>query len=263
MYRTLQLALLICIAALAGASNSHAQALEWQVAPYLWAANVGLDMDINGDPVLGVDVPFNDLVDKLDGAFMLHAEVRGPKFGAFADIISLKLADSGITSVGPGGPLLGDLITETELQLGLFEIGGLYRFGEAVPGSVAIDVLLGIRLVDVDQSVNITLPDPAETMINRTPNVSEVDFVMGARAIGKFTDRWGYRVRADYGTGGTDGTFNFIGTVGYTFGETGLFTLDFGYRHLQMELSKGLENGAVSSSDITFSGPLVGLVFNF
>ena len=263
MYRTLQLALLILLAALAGADQARCAALEWQVAPYLWATNVGLDMDINGDPVLGVDVPFNNLVDKLEGALMLHAEVRGPRFGAFADIISLKLADSSITPIGPGGPLLGDLMTETELQLGLFEIGGLYRFGEAEPGSVAIDVLLGVRFVDVDQSLDITLPNPAETVINRTADVSEVDFVMGARAIGKFTDHWGYRARADYGTGGTDGTFNFVGTVNYSFGETGLVTLDFGYRHLQMELSKRLNSGAASSSDITFSGPVVGLVFTF
>ena len=263
MRHLLRLVVVASLTLTAGTNISRAQGLDWQIAPYFWMPDVSLDTTINGDPALGTTVPFSDLVDKLEGALMLHAEMRGPRFGAFLDIISMKLSDSGITPVGPGGPILGDLLTDTTLKMGLFEIGGLYRFGEAAPGSVAIDVLLGIRQVEVDQNILITLPGPAGTELNPIINVSETDFVMGGRVRGMFNDRWGYRARADYGVGGTDGTLNLLASVGYTFGDSGLFTLDIGYRHLKMELSQGLGNGVATASDITFSGPIVGLIFSF
>jgi len=49
---------------------SNARDVDWTIAPYLWASDVGLDVFVDNDPVIGTDVPFNDLVDKLDGAFM-------------------------------------------------------------------------------------------------------------------------------------------------------------------------------------------------
>jgi hypothetical protein len=93
--------------------------VEWQIAPYLWAADVGADVTINNDPVLGTTVPFSDLVDKLDSALMLHVEGRGSEsdIGGFFDLISMDLSDSNIIPVGPGGPILGDLVTTAALSM--------------------------------------------------------------------------------------------------------------------------------------------------
>jgi hypothetical protein len=239
--------------------------VEWQIAPYLWAADVGADVTINNDPVLGTTVPFSDLVDKLDSALMLHVEGRGSEsdIGGFFDLISMDLSDSNIIPVGPGGPILGDLVTTAALSMSLYEGAVTFRFGDLDIDRFVLDIFGGIRYVDVDIDARITLPGPAGTVINRSIAVSELDGLMGVRAIGKMSDRWHYRLRGDYSAFGTEGTVNLLATIGYTFGQTGLFSMDFGYRYLTMELADNLSNGATSSSDISFSGPAVGFVFSF
>ena len=242
--------------------QSNADGIDWTVAPYIWGSGVGLDVIVNNDPVLGADVPLSDLLDKQDGVFMGHFEGRGERFGLFVDTIYLSLADSNVIPIGPGGPILGDLITNTKLTLKLYELGGVYRIGNDDPGSTAFDILLGARLVDVDQNLDMILPGPGATPINRSIGVSETDVFFGGRLVGKFTDKWHYKARADIGGGGTDGTFNILGAIGYTFGKTGLFSLDVGYRYMTIKL-KNEQNGMRTETDITMSGPLIGFIFNF
>ena len=112
--------------------------VEWQIAPYLWAADVGADVTINNDPVLGTTVPFSDLVDKLDSALMLHVEGRGSEsdIGGFFDLISMDLSDSNIIPVGPGGPILGDLVTTAALSMSLYEGAVTFRFGAAASTAI-------------------------------------------------------------------------------------------------------------------------------
>jgi len=242
--------------------QASAEGLDWTIAPYLWASDVGLDMTVDSDPVIGTDVPFSDLVDKLDGTFMGHIEVSAVHFGVFFDTIYIKLADSAAIPVGPGGPVFGDLLIDTDLTLKLNELAGFYRMGSPDPGMSAFDILLGARLVDTDVNLDIVLPGPGATPVNRTINVSETDVFFGGRVVGRFNQKWHYRVRADYGSGGTDGTFNALAAVGYSFGKTGLFSIDLGYRYLTIKL-KGDSNGSVLETDITMSGPLLGFVFSF
>lgn len=242
--------------------QSYAEGIDWTIAPYLWGSGVGLDVTVNDDPVIGTEVPLSDLVDKLDSAFMGHFEGRGERFGVFVDTVYLSLADSNVIPIGPGGPVFGDLTTDMSLTVKLYELGGFYRIGDDSPGSMAFDILLAARLVDVDQNLDLILPGPAATPVNLSIAISETDAVLGARLVGKFTEKWHYKVRADVGGGGTDGTFNALGAVGYTFGQTGLFSLDLGYRYMTIKL-KNDRDGTRSETDITMSGPVLGFVFNF
>jgi hypothetical protein len=254
----------MAIIAISGLSPrpSNANGIDWIIAPYFWGSDVGLDVTVNNDPIIGTEVPLSDLLDKQDGVFMGHFEGRGERFGLFVDTIYLSLADSNVIPIGPGGPILGDLITNMKLTLKLYELGGVYRIGNDDPGSTAFDILLGARLVDVNQNLDMILPGPGATPINRSIGVSETDVFFGGRLVGKFTDKWHYKARADIGGGGTDGTFNILGAVGYTFGKTGLFSLDVGYRYMTIKL-KNDQNGTRTETDITMSGPLIGFIFNF
>ena len=247
------------------AARPAAAEIDWKVAPYLWAADVGLDLTINNDPVLGASIPFSDIVDKLDSAFMFHAEgiSSDSNIGGFVDVISMSLSDTAITPVGPGGPILGDLIVATDLSLNLYEGGGILRFGDQGIDRTVMDILLGIRYVDVEQNLNITLPGPGGTPIDRRVKVSETDAMIGIRVLGQFSERFGYRVRADISDLGTDGIFNMLAGVNYGFGQTQFFSMELGYRYLTMDLSDNLNNGATSSSEISFAGPILGFVFSF
>ena len=242
--------------------QANAQGIDWTIAPYIWLPSVALDSTVAGGPITGPGLPLNNLIDKLDGAFMGHFEGRRERFGLFGDLIYLSLADSNVISIGPGGPILGDLTTDTSLTLKLYEIGGVYRVASHDPDSASFDILFGARVVDVDLNTNLILPDSDMTPVSLSSEVSKSDAFFGGRLVGGFSDKWRYTVRADMSAGGTNGTFNIFGTVGYTFGQTGLFSLDFGYRHMAIKL-KDSQDGTNTETDITLSGPLLGFIFTF
>ena len=86
---------------------------------------------------------------------------------------------------------------------------------------------------------------------------SETDVMLGARMIRRFAERWHWAVRADLSFGGSEGTYNGLATVGYTFGQSGLFTLTAGYRYMSIEIDGTNPRGTPTAADITMSGPLM------
>jgi hypothetical protein len=242
--------------------QSRADDLNWMIAPYLWASDVGLDLVVNNDPIIGTEVPFKEILDKLDSVFMGHFELSSDNFGAFLDTVYIGLADSAVIPFGPGGPILGDALVDTDLTMKLFELGVFYRMGSTDPGSTAFDIVGGVRLVDAEQNINIILPGPGATPVDMNIDSSETDIFIGGRIVGTLSDKWHYTVRADYAGGGTEGTVNAIGAFGYTFGQSGLFSLDLGYRYMNIEL-KNEDSGTTTETEITMSGPILGFIFNF
>lgn len=239
-----------------------AQGIEWTAAPYIWLPGISVDTTVENDPGGGPDLPLNDLIDKLDGAFMGHLEGRREKVGLYVDMIYVSLADNNVISIGPGGPIFGDLTTDTNLTLKLYEIGGAYRIGNDDPDSAMFDIILGARVVNVDMNINLTLPDPGMTPVHLPTVISETDAYIGGRLVGNFSNKWHYKIRADIGGGGTDGAINAFGAVGYSFGQTGLFSLDLGYRYMTIKL-KNSEDGVSTETEIALSGPLLGFIFTF
>lgn len=53
-----------------------------------------------------------------------------------------------------------------------------------------------------------------------------------------------------------------LGAIGYTFGEAGLFSLDLGYRYMDIEL-KNEESGATTKTNVVLSGPMLGFIVTF
>ena len=238
---------------------SETRAAEWTIAPYLWGPDVSLDAGLGNG---GAVIPLSDLIDKLEMAFMGHVEVRNDKWGGFFDMIYLDLADSTTLDLGPGGPILGELAVDADMTLGLYELGGLYRIGERAPGSAEFDIIFGARQIDIDQGFTLT-PEEGEGPVDVTLlDGSKTDVFVGGRVLGLFNERWGYNLRADVGGGGTDGVFNVFGAVSYTFGETGLFSMNLGYRYMTIKNSTVIDETPIDV-DITLSGPLVGFIFKF
>lgn len=238
---------------------------EWTVAPYLWVADVNLDLGVAGDPGLGggAEVPLPSIVDKIDAAFMGHLEVRQGKWGGFLDLIWLKLSDQATIPVGPGGPILGDLNVSTDTELRLSEVGGLYRMGGSPANPLLFDLLIGVRFVDVDSRASVTLPGPGAGQVDIATSPSETDVLIGGRLSGEFASRWHWALRGDFSFGGTEGTVNALAAAGYAFGESGLFSLDLGYRYMSIEVDGNSRNGSSTELDLTLSGPVLGFVFKF
>ena len=125
------------------------------------------------------------------------------------------------------------------------------------------DLLAGVRYIDLDVDALLTLPGSGMNMIDISAGPSETDVMLGARMIRRFAERWHWAVRADLSFGGTEGTYNGLATVGYTFGQSDLFTLTAGYRYMSIEIDGTNPRGAPTALDITLSGPLLGFVFTF
>jgi hypothetical protein len=193
---------------------------------------------------------------------MGHFEGRKGHWGMYLDTIYLNISDSNTVSVGPGGPILDDLTAEAGLKMKLYDAGGLYRLSD--PGAdFQFDLLGGIRYIDVDVDVSLLLPGPGAGELDISAGPTETDVMLGARMIGRFAQRWHWALRGDFSFGGTEGTYNGLASIGYTFGQSELFTLTAGYRYMSIDMEGESRLGNPIRTDITMYGPIVGFIFNF
>jgi len=142
-----------------------------------------------------------------------------------------------------------------DLDLEVLELGGLYRLA---PGSGGLDLLLGLRRIDIDLGIVLNRQGQPPRPLQVAAEID--DAFVGARYRLAFGQRWYATLRADYGFGDSDGTLNVIAGVGVHFGET--FGVNAGYRYANIEFEQDLE-GAQEETDITLGGPFVGLTFRF
>ena len=261
-HKLLKAVYLIAAIAIVVPGPVNAEDWEWTIAPYLWASNASLDLTVRDDTTIGGDAAFKDLLDKVDSVFMGRFEGRKGRWGLYLDTIYLNISDDKSVSVGPGGPILSDLEADASMKMKLYDAGALYRLRE--PGDdLQFDLLAGTRYVDVDVELDLTLPGPAMMPIDIRTGPSETDLMLGARLIGRFADRWHWGLRGDFSFGGTEGTYNGLASMGYTFGESRLFTVTAGYRYMSIDIEGTSQRGNPIEADVTLSGPILGLVFNF
>lgn len=249
--------LLVACVALSG-SMIQAAEWEWTVAPYLWAAGAGLDVEINDDPVLDGDIAFTDLLDKLEIAGMVHFEGRTGRTGFFVDGAYLSLDDSmTFTEDLPLFPDGGEV--DSEMKMGRYETAGFYRF----PGErSAFDLFLGVRLVDFDQRVEIsrTEPEPAETSASASDTL--LDGFLGARFGTEFGKRYWFNIRGDIGTGDTELSWTANAGIGVWLGQHRKYGLELLYEHFEMEV-EDLGDLVGVKSTCQLSGPLFGFVIQW
>lgn len=244
-------------------SPAFADDWRWTVAPYVWVPGITVDSEISGEPALPDDGEDVSILDKLDVALMGHVEARKGRWGVYGDFIYVELSDESTTTLAPGGPVAGDLVVSSDLQLGLLDVGAAYRLAGTGSGPVDFDVLLGARYIDIELDTAITLPLPGSAPLDIGTTVSDTDLMLGGRLLGRLSERWFWTARADFSFGGSEGTTNALASVGYVFGETGLFSLDLGYRYMTLETESRRENGVQVVNDLEVSGPVVGFVFRF
>jgi len=101
---------------------------------------------------------------------------------------------------------------------------------------------------------------PINTKVESSPALT--DGFIGLRYTGMFSERWGYGIRGDIATGGTEQTLNGIIGFSYHFGKSGRYSLRLGYRYMAMEIEEE-ENGAKIETDMTMSGVYAGFVFQW
>jgi hypothetical protein len=218
----------------------------WVVTPYLWAIDVKADLEA---PILGPGgvtrrTSFNDVIDNFDGAFQMHAEGQGDRFGVFADFSYLGLSNDATR------PLFH---ADVELDTRLIEVAGVWHFGG---GSTGADVFGGLRYIDVDiGSVISPAPPLGVPPIRLDGGETFSDFMLGARYTWTLSDRWGLTVRGDGSWGDTEGTWNASIIANYKM-RSGEWS--FGYRYLDVDAASG-----DISTHLVIHGPEIGYGFKF
>jgi hypothetical protein len=232
---------------------------EWLIAPYVWGSDIGLDLRVNDEPVVGADVSFPDLLDKTEMAGMVHVEGQRGKAGFLVDLLYLSVEDDRTLAPGDSHPALpGGTTIDSELETGIYEAAAIYRF--LAEGQV-LDGLVGVRIIDLEQQHDVALPPPPAATTTFGGSDTLVDGFVGARYQRPLGGRFSFTLRGDIGTGDTELTWNAIGTLGVRVGETGKYSLQFGWRHMETETEGEARNGADVETELTLTGPIVGFVF--
>ena len=242
------LATVLCVGGLFSpmAQAQDGEGWQWIVAPYGWAAGISTDLERSVPPAGGIstDTNFEDIVDKIDGAFQIHAEGQNEHWGFFTDFTYLGLADE------KDRPRFH---TESDLDARLFELAAVWNPGEGRYRGV--DVFAGLRYIDIDMTVRFEPANPAFEPTTFDGGDSFNDFMIGARYTWALSDRWGLTLRGDGSWGDTEGSWNASGVVQYRM-QHGAWV--FGYRYLSVEFETGDTN-----TELNMSGPMLGYAFIF
>jgi len=241
------LALLVATAAVAQTTseNDSANSNDWEfkLAPlYIWFA--GIDGDAGLGPVTApVDISFGDVFSNLKGIFTFHFEAGKRKWNFFADGMHLKIK--------PGATLPTGTQVSITVKNDIAEIGGTYRIHDAAPW---VELLAGARYTSLDVTGS-TIP--------RT-DISEEwwDGFGGVRLGHEFGEKkqWSVSGRADVGAGGSDLTWSAVTLVGWQFNKWGALNAGYKWLAYDYETGSGLSR---FSWDVTYQGPITGLVFRW
>ena len=224
--------------------------VEWLVAPYGWLPSVTLDQSFD-DGSGGEDGGSSEVLSKIDFAVMLRVEAAGDRWGAMLDYIYVSLADQSSISRPP----VIDINIESDLDLDVLELGGFYRQSRE---SSNVDYLFGLRNINADIGIVSSPQNLPATTVGVSTQVTDVFF--GARYRRSLGKHWDLALRGDYGFGDSDGTLNLLASIGLRFNKT--IGLNVGYRHATIEFEEDVD-GSRGETDISLSGPYVGLLFRF
>lgn len=236
--------------ALAGAAPAQGERWRTTVTPYLWATDVGVDVELDGGSIVDATIPVEDLLEDVDVTFQGHVEVARGAHGLALDVFHVAMSDSASGFTLPQGAGTGAL--DWSMDLTLADVAGVY---DPRGDGRGLSFLYGLRLIDqrVDADGAFTTTGGAQSTSFGASDTL-VDALAGVRYRAPIGAHLTLQAQLDASTGGTDSTWSASPTLAWSFGE-GRFALLAGYRHMAIDFADeaGLE------SEMTLSGPVLGL----
>lgn len=249
--RTCQAA--VALAALAAPAAAQDALPDWsdgwsgQATIYAWIPSVnGAQQGRDGEPL--VDLNQNDVLSRLDMAFMGAAEIRKDRFGVLLDIVYADLSND-------GDWVQGRIETSSGLKLGMYTLAGSWRAYEVDRSFV--DVYAGARFFDTKLSFGIDTQNfggrDADVSLNWT------DGIVGVRGATPLTERWTVSGFADVGgfDASSDLSWEIYGGMNYAFTDAWAGTI--GYRYMSI-LYQATDRAKL---DIDIQGPVLGVTYKF
>lgn len=226
------------------ASAQQADSMQWSITPYIWASHTNVDLEFRGNDLGGDSISFNDLLDQIDTAAMIHIEGGRGSWSTFADLTYLETSNTDVR------PLL---TVDTESETTVLDAGVAYW--PAGVGS-AWSVIGGVRYSGFDDRYRFGFE--GEELATRRNTADYYDALIGIRYRFEFSPRWSLATHADVSFGDSEGTYVLRAMFAYTVGKRQKNRLLFGYQYKQAEFRDG-----DLRTDFSYYGPLAGFDFRF
>ena len=236
-----------------GSVETSNEKWSFRIAPYIWATALNGDIGVDGHTT-HVNATIGEVIDHVDGGAMLTAEARYGRWGIVTDFIYADLADRKFYDTG--------LIESVKLHLNqyIWTQAAAYRAYDA--GSAWIDVLAGLRLVSMDQTLSVAARDPFAPSGDISDSVgldrTWVDPIVGIRSAVAIADGWAIRTEGDIGGFDANSKFTWQAFAALGYDATELTRVLVGYRGLGYDHDR---DGF--TYDTVMHGPMIGMGVGF
>ena len=242
-------AALAALAAPAAAATLPDWSTGWsgQATIYAWIPAInGAQQGPGGQPLVNLNQ--NDVLSRLDMAFMGAAEVRKDRFGLLVDIVYADFSSDGQW-------VQGRIQTSTSVRLGMYTVAGAWRAWEADRSFV--DVYAGARFFDTSLSFGIDTRNFGSR--NGDVSLDWTNGIVGVRGATPLTERWSVAGFADVGgfDASDDLSWEVYGGMNYAFTDAWAGTI--GYRYMSI-LYQATDRAKL---DLDLQGPLFGITYKF
>lgn len=224
-------ALIFLMVSVPGAAIS--QEVKSSMALYFWGAEVGGNTVRDND----IEIEFEDILDKLELAFMGTFEVRQGKWFLMTDAIYLDLTNE----------KTGILGVERSAEVSSWIVTPAVGFNVADSEGFKLDILGGARYFYL--KTDLRLGNRAQE-----ESGSMWDGLIGVKGRLNLGEKFYLPYYGDIGAGDSDGSWQAYGGIGFRLANV---DLELGYRHLEYTFDDRVVE------KINFSGPLAGIRFNF
>jgi opacity protein-like surface antigen len=217
------------------------QAMIYGWLPVITGAQEGRD----GEPAL--DLKADDILSRLDMAFMGTVELRRNKWGLIADALYIDLSHD-------ADWLQERVNVSTNTTVKMLTLAAAYRWHEDDRSSS--DVYVGARYIDTHLDFGVAT-DAGQRQTEAS--LSWTDGIVGLRGDLALNDRWSLRGFMDIGgfDSSSDLSWQAYGGANYSISEKWQAT--FGYRYLSIVK----EAGSRAELDMEIHGPVIGVAYQF
>ncbi|MEJ1995867.1 MAG: hypothetical protein P8X75_11780 [Limibacillus sp.] len=238
----------ICLLTIGTRASAEDGNWSFTVAPYAWMSGIsGSVATVPPLPPGEVDESFSDILDDLEGAFLIYGEARKDRLFFMTDIVYTDVSAS--DSFGSGGFATVDVDQEN------FLIAGAAGYSVIEEPEYRLDLYGGLRYWSIDST--LTLAGPAN---RRSISYSEdwLDPIAGARLGVPLGENWHFQFTSGIGGFGigADLEWELFSTVRYQLSDWAW--VGFGFRYLSVDYESG---GFLY--DVDQYGPVLGAAFRF
>lgn len=233
-----------------------ASANDWafEIEPYAMGSKITGEAGVGRATGVEVDVDFNDILENLELAGMLHFEAHHTS--GWGVILDYGFMELGADISGPRGG-----VVDADVRQGVFE--ALISRRIQFEGDQRVDFTAGFRWWDNDIDVVV---DPALLPGTRKFDIEEdwIDVVVGARWAKVLNDTWTLHLHGDVGGFGLESDFTASAALGASYRFSDRYVLDLRYKGTWVDYETGSRGSANHFEyDTLTHGPVIGLIINF